>query len=260
MKSVIICEGNTDLTLLQYFLEKVYSWVYIKDSEHGSYDKKVINKINDAQRTKWFKHDNGSILCILSAGGVSKIPNMLDKILELNKLGAVSKFDKIAVICDRDEIGTEQEFITLLSDKFTCYTVMFQNNVEHNKWNQATYKDEYQDISTLNFLTLVVPFEETGAIETFLLDALCEASEKMDELRTDKIVIDQCKRFIDDINCNGKYLKHRREKTKAKFETVFIVMTPADAFNQRQSLLRSVAWEKYESIQNSFKQLSELAK
>jgi len=26
MKSIVICEGNTDLALIQYFLEKVYNW------------------------------------------------------------------------------------------------------------------------------------------------------------------------------------------------------------------------------------------
>ena len=30
MKSVVICEENTDLTLIQYFLEKVYNWEFIK--------------------------------------------------------------------------------------------------------------------------------------------------------------------------------------------------------------------------------------
>lgn len=106
---------------------------------------------------------------------------------------------------------------------------------------------------------MIIPFEETGAIETFLLDALCETSEKEDELKTDKIVVEQCRTFIDNINCNGKYLSHRREKTKAKFETVFVVMTPSDAFNQRQSILRAVPWENYETVQIGFKQLGHLS-
>ena len=28
MKSIILCEGITDRTLLQYYLEKVYHWEY----------------------------------------------------------------------------------------------------------------------------------------------------------------------------------------------------------------------------------------
>lgn len=28
MKSIILCEGGTDLTLIQYFMEKVNGWKY----------------------------------------------------------------------------------------------------------------------------------------------------------------------------------------------------------------------------------------
>ena len=140
---------------------------------------------------------------------------------------------------------------------------MFQNNIEHNSWNEATYSDSFQEkvqeVSRVVFLPLIIPFEQTGAIETFLLDALCETSEKEDDLRVDKLVIEQCRSFIDNINCNGKYLAHRRERTKAKYNTVFVVMTPADAYNQRQSILRSVPWEKYETVQNGFKELCKLS-
>ena len=93
MKSVVICEGNTDLTLIQYFLEKVYNWEFIKNDEHKKYGD-IIQKLNDAQIYKWFKHVNGSFLCILSAGGVSKIPIMLDKILDLNNMGSVNKYEE----------------------------------------------------------------------------------------------------------------------------------------------------------------------
>lgn len=262
MKSVVICEGNTDLTLIQYFLEKVYNWQFIKNDEHKKYGN-IIHKYSGVQNVKWFKHINGSFLCIISAGGVSKIPNTLEKVLDLNRLGSFDKYERISVISDRDEVGTEQEFMTKLSTSFASYNVVFQNNIEHNSWNKAMYRDslqkEGQDVSKVDFLPLIIPFEETGAIETFLLDALCETSEKEDELKTDKIIIEQCRNFIDNINSNGKYLSHRREKTKAKFDTVFVVRTPSDAFNQRQSLLRSVPWEKYETVQNGFKQLSKLS-
>ena len=262
MKSVVICEGNTDLTLIQYFLEKVYNWEFIKNDEHKQYTN-IIHKYNGVQNVKWFKHLNGSFLCIISAGGVSKIPNILEKVLDLNRLGSFDKYERISVISDRDEVGTEQEFITKLCVRFADFNVIFQNPIEHNSWNKAMYRDslqtEDQDVSRVDFLPLIIPFEETGAIETFLLDALCETSEKEDALKTDKIVIEQCRTFIDNINCNDKYLCHRREKTKAKFDTVFVVRTPSDAFHQRQSLLRSVPWEKYLTVQNGFKQLSKLS-
>ena len=30
MKSIILCEGGTDLTLIQYFMEKANNWQYDK--------------------------------------------------------------------------------------------------------------------------------------------------------------------------------------------------------------------------------------
>ncbi|HVJ50267.1 hypothetical protein [Desulfitobacterium sp.] len=236
---------------------------FIGNNDHKKYSK-LIDKFNDdARNVKWFKHFNGSLLCIRSAGGVSKIPTILEQVLDLNQLGSFSKYERILVISDRDEVGTEQKFITDLSVKFKNFNVVFSSYIEHNSWNKATYsdvlKEESQEVSRVEFLPLIIPFEETGAIETFLLDGLCENSEKEDELKTDKIIIEQCRTFIDNINCNEKYLCHRREKTKAKFQTVFVVRTPADDFNQRQSLLRSVPWERYETVQNGFKQFSRLS-
>ncbi len=49
MKSVIICEGNTDLTLIQYFLVKVYNWIYI---EKNNYKKYKEDGITHPLRTK----------------------------------------------------------------------------------------------------------------------------------------------------------------------------------------------------------------
>lgn len=258
MKSAIICEGTTDLTLIQYFLEKVYNWEFIKNSDCKKTDTKIINNFAEAQNSKWFKHTNGSLLCIISAGGVSKIPNMLEKVLELNKLGSIDKYKRIVIISDRDEVNLEQEIFKLIDAKFIEGNISLGKTSENNVWNKMTYIDDLQEDGVLCFLPLIIPFEDAGAIETFLLNALCEASEKDDPLKIDKHVIGECITFIDSLDCNDKYLRHRREKTKAKFDTSFAVMTPAEAFSQRQTLLRSVPWEQYETIQNGFKQLSKL--
>ena len=259
MKSVIICEGNTDLTLIQYFLEKAYNWKYIEKSSYKEYSEDgtihLLNTKNEND-SKWMKF-NEDVLCILSSGGVSGIPNMLSQILDLNNLGSVKKFDKIVVISDRDEANGEGDFISKLTNEFIKYGIKFTSEELHNCWNVAEYSDLKEDSYSINLLPLIIPFEDTGSIETFLLDALSAACE------IDKKVIEQCKSFIDAIDCkdnenNFKYLKHRRERTKAKFDTAFVVMTPATAFERRRTLLRSVPWEQYETIQSSFKLLSKL--
>lgn len=260
MKSVIICEGNTDLLLIQYFLEKVYNWEYIEEKKHNEYDAGIINKIKKSGgKVKWLKSINGDFLCILPAGGVTRIPEMISKILDLNKLGTVQPFTRIAIVTDRDEVTTEQDFIAALERKFTEFAVGFSSNIVHNEWNSASYINDIQDKGVIVFLPLIIPFEETGAIETFLLDALSKKSEIDDSSQIDKCVIEQCRNFVNTIECKDKYLKRRREKTKAKFDIVFAVMSPIDAFSERRTLLRSIPWEQYESIQSGFKQLSQLS-
>lgn len=255
MKSVIICEGNTDLLLIQYFLEKAYEWDYIDRSDYKSYGEgllKAIKPKNDRDM-KWLKDKNGNVLCLISSGGVSGIPQMLHRILEVNDLGSIVPFDKIVIISDRDEAETEPEFSIKVTNEFSNFKISFEEPLLHNKWNKTQYINQIKNKYFLECLFLIIPFEDTGAIETFLLDALCASNAE------DKVVIEQCRHFIDNIDCKGKYLKARREKTKAKFDTTFVVMTPAEAFEQRRTLLRSVPWEKYELVQNSFKELSKLS-
>ena len=74
MKSIIICEGSTDSVLLQYFLRKAYDWQDTK------------NRIPLSSKFKTFREleKDGRILCIGGSGGVRKIKEKLDYILELN--------------------------------------------------------------------------------------------------------------------------------------------------------------------------------
>ena len=101
-------------------------------------------------------------------------------------------------------------------------------------------------------LMLVIPFEETGAMETFLLNAIAEQDEY------DKYIINQCNAFVDNVDNQRKYLNKRRYITKAKFDVYFSVRTSAEQFNERRNIIKNVAWEKYPLIQNSFDKLGEL--
>lgn len=60
MKSAIVCEGGTDQTLIQYYMEKVHQWNYLKASQKPFF-------------TKVFKREESEILEIVETGGVSKI-------------------------------------------------------------------------------------------------------------------------------------------------------------------------------------------
>ena len=256
MISIIICEGTTDLTLLQYFLEKTYRWNYIKNTDL----KKIYNiniNLGKSSHTKWFKNKD-NFLCIKASGGSTKIIGSLDSVLEINSISIDAIFQNIVIISDNDDENTLTHIINDLEDKFRNYDIQFQNKLDNNNWNETTFINATQDQIQISVLPLIIPFDETGAIETFLLNAIRSDSLENDPAQVDKNVVDQCIEFIDSIDCSNKYLTHRRDKIKAKFDTVFVVMTPATAFSERQQLLRNVPWEEYETIQENFKKLNHL--
>ncbi len=256
MLNVIICEGTTDLVLLQYLLEKNYEWEYIKTSDYKKYTNKII-KINHIKKIKWFKK-NDNFLCIIPAGGCSKICSALEYILDINSIQLSNFFQNIVILTDNDDIDTPRKFINNVQEKFGNYGISFQSNITNNDWNETTFKNTLNQSISINFLPLIIPFDENGAIETFLLNAIKNNSIKNDLEQVDKLVVEQCINFIENIDCKDKYLNKRRDITKAKFDTVFVVMTPADAFAERQNLLRNVPWHEYELIRDNFKKLSHL--
>lgn len=256
MLSLIICEGSTDLVLLQYILEEIHNWRYIECKRHNNY-KDIIMNIGSDKNTKWFKK-NDNFLCVQSAGGCTKICSTLDSILEINSIKTENFFENIVILTDNDDIDTPLKFINNLTSKFNEFNIFFNSTIINNDWNETTFINTFGDSTYIKFLPLIIPFDENGAIETFLLNAIKNNSIINDSETIDKLVVEQCVHFIDNIDCRNKYLLQRRDITKAKFDTVFVVMTPATAFTERQTLLRSIPWKEYESIQESFKKLSHL--
>ena len=254
MRSVLICEGNTDLTLIQYFLEKTYEWEYIPE---GRYRDLELTPIQNAKGYKWLiNKTNNKFLCLIEAGGSTKILDQLEGILNFNSFQTEREnfFEKIIILTDNDDDSTESEmlgkFSTLLNEKY-----FINENICNNEWNIVNF-ELMDEIIALEFLPLIIPFETTGAMEDFLLEALKNDSLDSDPDKVISHIVDESREFVDNLNCSGKYLIKRREKTKAKFTIVFAILTPAEAFKQRRSLLQSVPWEEYQHVQLAFEKLS----
>lgn len=103
-----------------------------------------------------------------------------------------------------------------------------------------------------DLLLLFIPFNENGALETYLLNCIGNNDPY------DKTIIDKGNTFIDTIDADSKYLTQRRLKTKAKFDVYFLVRTSAEQYPQRQHILRSVAWENYAIIRSDFQIFADL--
>lgn len=122
----------------------------------------------------------------------------------------------------------------------------------HNKWITCTYKNGHGKEHQYELLMLVIPFEETGAMETFLLNAI----SKKDDY--DAGIINNGNSFVDNIDPEKRYLTKRRYITKAKFDVYFSVRTAAEQFVERQNILRNIDWENYAVLQKNFEKLGDL--
>lgn len=242
MKSIILCEGGTDLTLIQYFMEKANGW---------QYDKQIkLFKLKQAKQLK----NNGNLLIIGAAGGCSEIPKYFSAVLESNRYSSIQEeiYTNIIIITDRDEVGSFDEIKDKVLEKLNLNKIETEENIENNKWIKCNCLNGKMDLIHFNILLLVIPFEENGALETFLLNAISQNNDY------DKEIINKGNKFVDEIDPEKRYLNRRRYVTKAKFDVYFSVRTSAEQFTERQNILRNINWEEYEEIQESFKKLKEL--
>ncbi len=248
MNGIILCEGSTDYSLLQYYMRKAYGWEDDKGRQQG------VFKIKHQNSRKLFK-DN-SMLTIAAVGGCSRLEAGLKQVLERNFFASPNGtdfFDAVVLVTDRDEMETEQNYIGAFKRTLQENAVQQFNEIENNSWTGCAMVNNMGMERAFKFLLLVIPFEEKGAMETFLLNAIAKDDDY------DRVIIDKCNNFVDSVDCEKRYLSNRRLITKAKFDTYFSIRTAAEQFVERHNILKNVSWEKYTVIQQDFKLLEELS-
>ena len=243
MKSIIICEGETDFALLQYFMITVNGW-----QDSGKY---VFKPLKESKSRDFIKGSN--LLTIISSGGCTNIKEVFSAVIRYNQ-NAVSndeRYSKVVVITDNDEENSESKIIADLQAVITS-----ENELKNNEWSSLFFNDMTDNKASFSveLLLLIIPFEENGALETFLLNAV----SKKDDY--DAEIIKKGNAFVENSDPESKYLKHRYLKTKAKFDVYFSIRTPTKQFAMRQDILKNVPWEQYESVCEAFKELKKLDK
>ena len=217
MKSIIICEGATDFTLLQYFMRRVYGWNYYQASSFRP-------DIKDSISTDYIK--NGNILTIVSAEGCANIKDVFSAVIRNNQNTVFDneRYSKIAIIADNDEEDSEEKIISELNE--LCGD---SGEVQNRKWASLLFTDmtNNKQSFSMDLLLLLIPFDENGALETFLLNSI----SKQDSY--DAEIIRKGNEFVESSDPLSKYLTHRGLKTKANFDVYFSIRTPAKQFRMR---------------------------
>lgn len=107
----------------------------------------------------------------------------------------------------------------------------------------------------LSIIPVIIPFDETGALETVLLSAIESEDEE------GAYVAKKAKAYIDDFcqsDKQDKYLKKRRLITKAKFSAAISITNPDRSTAAFNALLMSHDWEKNEVINHHFSILNRM--
>lgn len=237
----MLCEGSTDYTLLQYYMQKAYDWA---DKEEGQF--KLQN-----QKSRLLTKGDCS-LTIAATGGCSKMAKGFRAVLDKNEIESPdgkNYFQSIVMITDRDEPDTEGDFIQEIENVLSEKNAVLKDKIENNEWSAFEMTTRTGDQILIKLLVLVIPFEEEGAMETFLLNAIARQDEY------DRDIIEDCKNFIEKTDGKHRYLTKRRLIVKAKFDAYFCVRTAAEQFNQRRDIIKNIPWENYAETQNVFQLL-----
>lgn len=245
MNSLILCEGKTDCILLQYYMEKVHLWRRITKS--------AFHAVAGAWSNSFEKNDN--FLFVSETKGCSRIAEGVFSAVIRNQNASPGNndeyFDKIVVFTDNDESDTCENIISSISDKLNTTSISFNTPIRKNIWNKGTIQT-IEGERAVELYVMFIPFDENGALETYLLNCIGKSDEY------DKKIIDKSTDFVNTIDPEKKYLTQRRLITKARFDIYFSVRTAVDQYAQRQDILKSVAWEKYDVIRQDFKMFAEL--
>lgn len=245
MKSIIICEGETDFVFLQHFMIRVNGWNDSKQMPNPSFRSNVNNSLS----RDFFKDSN--MLTIISCGGCGNIKTVFEEVIRRNEneIEDSERYSKIVILTDNDEDCVEEKIIIELND-------ILKNKVQisNNKWTTLTFEDTVHNQFDSELLLLIIPFDENGALESFLLESISK------ENTYDAEIIKKAKEFVDNADPEKKYLSHRGFVTKARLYAYFAIRIEptVNQFRHRQKVLTNVPWEEYENVRTVFKELKKL--
>lgn len=245
MISAILCEGKTDAILISYYLEKVRGWHHVKKQYEGP----VIQQTQDNESIEYYELGN-DLLMIWGVGGKSRFTYAIDQLITFSQRRGIEKaYTKIAILLDRDKTEDDNEillpFNACLNNKGLTITLT------NNQWMSCKYSDVFGDLIDIRLLSIIIPFDRNGAVETFLLQAISERDPE------DQQVVSQCKTFVAGFS-SRQYLQSERLKIKAELATTFAMISPEKVFTPLDALLKSIPWEKYATIQTGFKLLDQI--
>lgn len=234
MKIRILCEGTTDLLLLQFVLQYKYGWLYsgfVENSQTNRLIRRVLVK-------------DGDEIEINSCGGITKIPQVMEEITQMIKYSTRQEemYQKVIIMIDHDTIISNREFLyalnTKLNEDFGVDCI--------NRWFFWSVVSQMFGAINVDLYIKCVPDYEIGAIENVMLEAL-----NVDTIEDD--LINKSTEFIGDISIRqDRYLQRKSRRSKAIFNTYFSIRAPEEKYDERARILGAFDWKNNEVLNTSF--------
>ncbi len=245
MTRIIMCEGETDLILISYYLEKIKGWVYT-----GTPKGLTINFTKQENKAACnYQNSNKDELLICAVGGKDNFGNFFNEHLKkpIMRSNAGETEYRIALVTDRDDFSVEE-----IENSISAELAPIINKIENNVWQPNEVNADLGTKVNIEFLLVVIPKENHGALETVLMEALSKDDY-------DSNIIEKSKQFITDVQPDAdRYIHENRLQLKAQLGVVFSIFNPEKTFSLFKERLVSVKWEKSEVLAKCFEKLIEI--
>ena len=234
MKTMIFCEGTTDLLMIQYVLQYKYGWHY-----NGFLENSETNKL----RKKTLKRDT-DIVDIESCGGITNIPKRMQELQEQiqNTTREEELVNKVIILIDHDTVSSNREFLDKINEKIGTHFLEEDINVLR-KW---AVDNDFLESTELDIYIKCLPESEVGAIESIMLQAL-------DTDSIENKIIQDSRQFIEtEAENQDRYLQKKSLVSKAIVNTYFAIRMPEEKYDERARVLKAYNWEENEVLNDSF--------
>ena len=243
MNSIILCEGQDDLWFISYFLHKTDGW--LMDNNYKSlWTNYKIPQNKASRKVVYMKKDNNGV-AIWSVGGKNSFAEPLHIIIDkFVKEIPSAALDSIVVVRDRDN-DNETEILAGMA-KIIKDGLSLKNKIT----TICDVECSNGEIAHTQITPVIFPFDEDGAIETLLMNAVKEQNEG------GSIIYEEAQKYVsflennDDVREN--YLKNARLILKAKYSSMIAITNPDHSTGLFMDMMLATPWEKSAYVQEHF--------
>jgi len=243
MKSIILCEGPDDLLFISYYLFKTSGWTN-KGNPQNLWKSYRPKPLNDSQQINYLQKDNNTAI-VWCVGGKDSFSTPVSIIIDTFVKEIPSEaVNSIVIVRDRDNDDINAVLHTIES------WFPGSPHLENKQPCQHEIVCADGESVSLAITPLVIPFQETGAIETLLMNAIKEQAP------CGSIITQAATDYISSLvalsDVCHTYFSRARMILKAKYAATIAVTNPDHSTGLFQDMALACPWENSHYVKEHF--------